>query len=662
MTFKNLQFISKKRRGLSSIVGALLFVVLMVATFSVLGVALNSQTDIASTSRDVAAKDLEKQQEKFTLNNIVQLPGGFLQVNMTNQGQNSAEMFTIIMTNITDTGEPTRTFEIPSDTSFLAPRNDDQTNIVRTLDLELDIPVSGSEFYNFKVISSLGTIKTLSIECKFGGLCGPSVPTVGLGALQAQLFLNGPNGVNTKTSTVVLFVQNTGSSSVYNVSPINDCDAMTTPPPAPSVSTFDPCILDSPDPFPELLPGSTAIFKWDGIVNAEIDETFVFCNGGLGFESNLITRVLDSNIPCDTLRVIDPNDCGGCGTGGDTFILIDDLLIRPSLFMIIPSPWGDPGADTDGKGVWGVNVVNPTERPMSINKVTILAYAPGGNAQDIVIPSPCNSEGISPDNVNWSCPKDNTIMWQNILAPLTIPEYSSLEFLIKLNPGSTAGNTDIDALIVQANAQTTTGSFGKAAYQSTMYTTSEEIANVYLTDLDDSRANANIKSQKLGLIELVPEEFKITIAAMDARDDTYIRSDARLIINIPREWTDVTITGDAFFVADGDPDPLVDDRIASFSDGSTQIIAVTLEDLGGAFGLSKGSGGYLPDARTLTFEATPPLNDSSGSGGIPERLYIMYVLADGQTGHVIKSPGNPDIPDPNPIGPLNEIAIQVLQP
>ena len=53
MKFKNP---STKRRGLSSIVGALLFVVLMVSTFAVLGVALDSQTDIASTGRDVAAK------------------------------------------------------------------------------------------------------------------------------------------------------------------------------------------------------------------------------------------------------------------------------------------------------------------------------------------------------------------------------------------------------------------------------------------------------------------------------------------------------------------------------------------------------------------------------------------------------------------------------
>ena len=129
MKFKDCQY-SKKRRGLSTIVGALLFVVLMVATFSVLGIALNSQTEIATTSRDVADIDLKKQQEDFVLNSITQAPAAFLKVELTNEGQNAAEMFTVVMTNTTDAGEPTRTFEIPSATSFLLPGDNTPTNIV----------------------------------------------------------------------------------------------------------------------------------------------------------------------------------------------------------------------------------------------------------------------------------------------------------------------------------------------------------------------------------------------------------------------------------------------------------------------------------------------------------------------------------------------------
>ncbi len=64
MKSKDYQYTPKNRRGLSSIIGALLFVVLMVATFSVLGIALNSQTDIVETSRDIADLGLKQQQER----------------------------------------------------------------------------------------------------------------------------------------------------------------------------------------------------------------------------------------------------------------------------------------------------------------------------------------------------------------------------------------------------------------------------------------------------------------------------------------------------------------------------------------------------------------------------------------------------------------------
>jgi len=80
MKFIACNFTTKNRRGLSSVVGALLFVVLMVATFSVLGIALNTQTDIVSTARDVSEKDLKKLKEDFVINSVIQNPGDVLQL------------------------------------------------------------------------------------------------------------------------------------------------------------------------------------------------------------------------------------------------------------------------------------------------------------------------------------------------------------------------------------------------------------------------------------------------------------------------------------------------------------------------------------------------------------------------------------------------------
>ena len=170
MKSKNCQFNPKKRRGLSSVVGALLFVVLMVATFSVLGIALNTQTDIVSTARDVSDIDLKKQQEEFGIG-VSTNSTEFLSIDVNNVGQNPVEIFTVVMTNITDVGFPTTIIEIPSDTSFIPPGDSD--DIVSTLDLKMKLAPAANvtSAYNFKIISSLGTIKTASLLCSFSE-CG----------------------------------------------------------------------------------------------------------------------------------------------------------------------------------------------------------------------------------------------------------------------------------------------------------------------------------------------------------------------------------------------------------------------------------------------------------------------------------------------------------
>jgi hypothetical protein len=653
----NKNTISQKRRGLSSIVGALLFVVLMVAAFAVLGVALDSQTDIVDTGRIVADTGLKKQQENFAINTIVQLPGESLQVNVTNLGQNPTEIFTLVITNSSDivNNYPTQTVDIPSDTSFLPPNSNTPVDIVKTLNLEMKNTPS-QELYQFKIISSLGNIEKLFLVCQ-NGTCGLGSGG-GSSGLYAQFLMDGPNAVNTKNSTAVMFVTNTGEVPLTDVAPITACSSMWTVSPDPIGRNVDPCVLD-PATIPTLTVGQTALFKWDGTMFGEIDDEFIFCNQATGTDPDL--NPVNSGLVCDEITVIDPNDCGGCGPGGGPpIILIDDLLIRPALFMTIPSPWGSTGGvDDKGAGLWGVNMVNPTERAMKVNKVTIVAYPPGATPQDVVIPSPCNAlEEVAPVDGNWSCPRVNTILWQDVQNPLTIDSYSSREFLVKLDPGKPTAGTNIDALIVQANAQTTAGSFGKADYQSSMFDGQEVIANVYLTNSSGSTAANAIQSQMLGLTELVPQEFKISIADMDLRDNTFLKDGTRLIVNVPREWTNIAITNDDDFKPCSVCIP--DDRIIPFSDLSHQIIVETDIDVGGEVGGLKTSSAYTPDAITLTFTATPPLNDGTGAGLIPERLYVMYVLADGETGTTTGPPDND--PQPSAIGPLMEIAIQVLQP
>jgi archaellum component FlaF (FlaF/FlaG flagellin family) len=667
MKIKNLQRLPKNRRGLSSVVGALLFVVLMVATFAVLGVALDSQTEIVSTNREVADKGLKKQQENFVISNIEQKPGNTLEINLKNNGQNAAEIFTLIMTNSSDSanGFPTTTYEIPSNTSFLPPGTTDSTNIIETLGLEMKPASSGLDTYQFKVISSLGTIKKFNVVCDTSGLCGQSIGGGGgSSGLDMQLFLDGPNGVNTKTSTVIIFVSNTGDVPLKDVYPDDACDAMVASivPDDAGTADFTDCLME---PLPDvscgdgsgicLAAGQTVLFRVDGTITGEIGDVFTFCNSVSGKE--LDDTLVPGPTDCDLLTVIDPNDCGGCGPGGEeSIILVDDLLIRPSIFMTIPSPFGDATDADDEKGLWGISVANPTDRDMTISKVTIVAYPPGGNAQDVVFSGKkggsdeCLEEDIKPGigpspGGYWDCPRDNTIMWQNFTSPLLLQANSTETFMVKVEPGGIfVENQNLDALIVQGNVYSSFGSFGKSGYQSTMYDDDSPIANVYLTN------NADLRTGFIGNVNDIANytstTFNAVLADMDDNPATYINPGAKFIINIPREWTfEEFISCEGFedsgtpAICDGPNEP----TWTIHSDGSTQIIGISQGNIGD---------GTTPDvtdpseARKISFKAT------SASVQKPQ-LFVMYILADG----IVTTPEGD-----RTIGPLSEVVLNVDPP
>jgi len=343
--------------------------------------------------------------------------------------------------------------------------------------------------------------------------------------------------------------------------------------------------------------------------------------------------------------IIDPNDCGGCGPGGEggeTIILIDDLLIRPSIFMVIPSPFGDSDNGDNQKGIWGINLANPTDKDMEITKVTIVAYPPGGNSQDTVfsgltaLSQACLEEDIEPKmgpqpEGYWDCPRDNIAVWNGLGDPLLLEANSTRSFMVKLEPASIkTGPTEanLDALIVQANVWSTFGSFGKSGYQSTMYLEKTSIVNVYLSNSTTSRTSI------IGYVNDIAvnstNTFIAVLADMDTDATTTVNIGARLIINIPREWN---FTG---FNEDPIPGFVDPPSVTVHSDGSTQIIATTDVVLGDG----------VNDALGISFDVKAP------DVTFP-RLYVMYILADG----TVTVNG-----EAKTIGPLNEVVLNVDPP
>ena len=589
---RNTRFLPQNRRGLSSVVGALFFTVLMIAGFSVLSLALDAQTDIVTTQRIVSDVEIKKQQEQFGV--LASTDGNnLLTLNANNQGQNPVEISSVWIVNKTLSDEPAMRFDVSYDDAFIP--SGFSSNVLESQTLQMN-----PDLYDLKVISSYGTIKI--VEFAVGS--GPSSS-----GLRAELITDPPDVIIGQNVTIAMVVTNTGTGLVQNVEPD----------PLSVGGTGTVVASSSHTPFSvDLNSGESVMFSWDYQVTGNSGDELRFTAIARG--DSVTPDDVSSNSISDTSVLRLPTD-----GGGEPDIVIDELLARPQLFFIIPS---SQGQSSDTEALWGINVVNPINAPMEISKLIITAFAPGGNNNDVLFDRTggnCNFGPISPvlgPDANWSCPSENSLMWQDTANPIVIPGNSSRAFLTKIEPGKPSGNVGLESILVQGSVFTTLGSFGKAGYQSTMSETATSIANVFLTDSTGSRLSADISSVETGISPNSVETFSVALADMDLSDSTTINSGAKLIINVPKGWTDVTLVSHPGFVSTP--------SVTTFGDSSTQIVGIT----------STALGTTINPSDVITFTArSPSISD--------DRLYVMYVLGQGVTSNGFS------------IGPLAEIILQV---
>lgn len=591
-------FVPKNRRGLSSVVGALFFTVLMVAGFSVLSLALDAQTDIVTTQRAVSDIEIKKQQEQFQILASADADD-LLSININNLGQNPIEISNIWIINKTLSDQPATRYDIIYNDAF-APSGQ-TTDVIESQSLKML-----HDTYDIKVVSSLGTIKTTELIVGTGGGGGGS----GSAGLRAEMIADPPDVIIGQNVTIAMIVTNTGTELLENVEP----DTL-------SISGTGSVVASSPH-YPnsvDLISGESVMFTWDYQITGSSGDDLTFSSVARG-DDELPDDVF-SNVASDTSILRLATD----GGPGDPDIITDELLARPQLFFIIPSAQGE---SSDTEAIWGINVVNPIDAPMEITKLVITAFAPGGNNNDVLFDrtgGTCNFDSMYPvmgADPNWSCPSENSIMWQDTSSPLSIPANSTRSFLTKVEPGKPSGNTGLESILVQGSVFTTLGSFGKAGYQSTMSNDVTSIVNVFLTNSAGSRLSADIMSSEVGILPNTVKTYSIALADMDLSDTTTINAGAKLIINVPKGWTDVTLVSHPGFVSTP--------SVTTFGDTSTQIVGITSAPIGNASNPSD----------VITFTArSPDIQD--------DRLYVMYVLGQGVTSNGFS------------IGPLAEIVLQV---
>jgi len=587
----------KNRRGLSSVVGALFFTVLMIAGFSVLSLALDAQTDIVTTQRMVSDIEIQKQQESFVILGSVD-GNNFLNLDVSNLGQNPVEISSIWIINKTLVDQPAKRFSVLYDDAFIP--SGFMSDVISSQNLYMN-----DDTYDIKVVSSLGTIKIIELSV---GSAGSS------NGLRSELITDPPDVIIGQNVTVAMVVTNTGDVSLQNVAPEMQPLGGSG---SEIASTFNtPYSVD-------LNPGESVLFSWDYQVTGTSGQDLIFSAIARG--DYLSPDDVSSNSVSDKSILREPTD-GGTGGGGDPDILTDELLARPQLFLTVPGPAGESSGATS---LWGVNVVNPVDAVMKVTKVSVVLMGPGLTGSSSLFD--CSGHVVVEGSDDWSCPT-NTVMWEDVANPVIVPPYSVKSFSVQVRPNLGNSLNTIEAMMVQANVFSNLGAFGKSGYQSTMRDGNGAIASVYLSDVVDSVSSSDIKTSRIGIPPSSTQTFNVVFADLDGLASTSIKAGGQLIINVPKGWTNVNILQNSGFDT-GVNAP----TITPFGDGSNQIVATLPSCTSDCMGTASNP------SNTIRFSATTPADTV-------DRMYVMYILAIGETSNDLT------------LGPISEVVLQVDAP
>ena len=589
-----------KARGISTVIGGLIFVILLVAGLSALAIALDSQKNMVTTQQNLFDTGLQKQQENFQIQGALNSTN-YLHVYVTNNGQNPIKINSVWILDPANNGANTARYDIDYANSLIMPGEK----------LKDVLPAGNTTSF-----SSNSTIKAVS---KLGSIVTASLPGGANTALLGDIFVIPQDVRPSGAFTVAMIVTNHDTATITNVNA--STPTFTT---IPSVSP----ILNSSSPSTNstLLPSESVIFKWN--YNGIATEFSGNVSSSASANSGLSTGVKMTTI---TVR----NDTSGTNgtSGGTTGTISDDQLVdtdrlfKPEIYVMKPNPMGDASS----KGLWGITIANPSASTISVNKVVVSLFSPA-NLQTMFDASG-GSDKCAPQSVypvtsplyqtgNWVCSIQNQLVWTNVASPESIPAYSSKTIMATVNPGTLgAGSVSIlDSIVLHIAAYTNIGEFGKAGYGTGMYdlTSDTAIANVFLTNNTGSNNLADIVTSVTSLNN-TSVTFKASLANFESSKN--IRTGTNLVINIPIGWDKPVIVSNSGFSA-----PVVQTVGAHW-----QIVATT-------------SANIANTAKTVVFTSVSP---DVKSPKLQLMSLLAYGLADAGSSSTF------------PVAPLTEIILSI---
>jgi len=194
---------SYNRRGISTIVGGIIFLVLLTSGFSTFYIALDVQKDTINTQREISKDIVEKTLEQFVISAGTNPVDNKLGIQIKNQGPNPVEISNIWIINKSSAEVPpnsAKSYNIQYEDAFIPPGFG--SAVLENTPLYL-VPND----YTIKVVSSLGSIKRTDLT-----VGGPN-------NLLAELFTIPPDVRQGENVTIALRITNVGDTPLVDVEP-----------------------------------------------------------------------------------------------------------------------------------------------------------------------------------------------------------------------------------------------------------------------------------------------------------------------------------------------------------------------------------------------------------------------------------------------------------
>jgi hypothetical protein len=572
---------NKRRRALSTVVGGAFMVIVIAGALNVIVWTYQQQEQVAQVLLEKANSNIGKSDEGLHFSDI-KVTNNKLNATISSEAGTAANLTALYIVNETSKQQ------YRYDMNVLVDGRNPVNNIGQS---NPSFVIKDNIPYSVKVVSESGNTATARIK------------PVSQVALPMSLYVIPSTVTTLENVTLLLSVSNNLTKGDVLANPVNPVLIKTL-----SCSSGPGCqFTNYTSPSSAVIPaGGNTLFKWVFKVTAPAGTTMTF--------NATLTNAKQGNYVIEKGRVEIVQEA----LISSEVIVGNTLLQKPEVYLIAPGPYGEVSGTQ--RGYWGVVMINPIESDMKIKMVAINVFSSELSASHQIISSGCNIVGIRPNSApDWSCPHDGIIRWQNLDNPITLKAYSAYTFLAKVVPGGVP--TDDPAFMISVSVFTDFGQFSRQGYSSNIFNGNPApIANIYLTDTSNT-ALANTDSHVLGNMTLtggtLAKRMYVAIGEFENTNNvaSKILSGTTVIINVPKGFQNIVLPTGATLTSLG----FSSATTKGYSDGTTQIIAVTNEDIGDA--VSGGVG--TSETKVLYFDANVPSPTTT-------KAYAMHMFISGK--------------------------------